>query len=30
MQYPAISEYVKANQDASDNLDTSTGATKAE
>ena len=30
MQYPTISEYVKANQDASDNLDMSTGATKAE
>ena len=30
MQYPTISEYVKANQDASDNLDMSTEATNAE
>ena len=30
MQYPTISEYVKANQDASDNLDMSTKATNAE
>ena len=30
MQYPTISEYVKASQDASDNLDMSTEATNAE
>ena len=30
MQYPTISEYVKAIQDASDNLDMSTEATNAE
>ena len=30
MQYPKISEYVKAIQDASDNLDMSTEATNAE
>ena len=30
MQYPTISEYVKANQDASDNLDMSTKATEEE
>ena len=30
MQYPKISEYVKASQDASDNLDMSTEATNAE
>ena len=30
MQYPTISEYVKANQDASDNLDMSTEATEEE
>ena len=30
MQYPTMSEYVKANQDASDNLDMSTEATNAE
>ena len=30
MQYPAISEYVKANQNASDNLDMSTKATAEE
>ena len=30
MQYPTISEYVKANQDASDNLDMSTKATAEE
>ena len=30
MQYPTISEYVKANQDVSDNLDMSTEATNAE
>ena len=30
MQYPTISEYVKASQDASDNLDMSTEATEEE
>ena len=30
MQYPTISEYVKASQDASDNLDMPTEATNAE
>ena len=30
MQYPTISEYVKASQDAGDNLDMSTEATNAE
>ena len=30
MQYPTMSEYVKENQDASDNLDMSTEATNAE
>ena len=30
MKYPKISEYVKANQDVSDNLDMSTEATNAE
>ena len=30
MQYPTISEYVKASQDASDNLDMSTEATDEE
>ena len=30
MQYPLISEYVKASQDASDNLDMSTEATDEE
>ena len=30
MQYPTISEYVKASQDAGDNLDMSTKATIAE
>ena len=30
MQYPTISEYVKASQDVSDNLDMSTEATNAE
>ena len=30
MQYPTISEYVKANQDASDNLDMSTEVTYVE
>ena len=30
MQYPTISEYVKASQDAGDNLDMSTRATNAE
>ena len=30
MQYPTISEYVKASQDASDNLDMSTKATAEE
>ena len=30
MQYPAISEYIKASQDASDNLDISTKATEEE
>ena len=30
MQYPKISEYVKASQDASDNLDMSTKATYVE
>ena len=30
MQYPTISEYVKANQDASDNLDMSTKITCVE
>ena len=30
MQYPTISEYVKANQDASDNLDMSTKVTEEE
>ena len=30
MQYPTISEYVKAIQDAGDNLDMSTEATNAE
>ena len=30
MQYPLISEYVKASQDVSDNLDMSTEATNAE
>ena len=30
MQYPTISEYVNASQDASDNLDMSTEATNAE
>ena len=30
MQYPTISEYIKASQDAGDNLDMSTEATNAE
>ena len=30
MQYPTISEYVKANQDVSDNLDMSTKVTEEE
>ena len=30
MQYPTMSEYVKASQDAGDNLDMSTEATNAE
>ena len=30
MQYPTISEYIKASQDASDNLDMSTEATDEE
>ena len=30
MQYPTISEYVKASQDVSDNLDMSTDATNVE
>ena len=30
MQHPTISEYVKASQDAGDNLDMSTEATNAE
>ena len=30
MQYPTISEYVKASQDAGDNLDMSTRATAEE
>ena len=30
MQYPTISEYVKASQDAGDNLDMFTEATNAE
>ncbi len=30
MKYPTISEYVKASQDVSDNLDMSTEATNAE